>query len=335
MASAEAGRFDWPICPSIGDGSSYSIRLVLVDECDHGNEPETGGAFTITGSSGQRPDLTIEVAEPAQGEVLTAGTTQEIRWVARDQLGFVSVYLMDDSFSAVGHLGSAAAKNGIFRWTIDEGLGGPQGIPYAIKVVNSCSTDLFAAQYVDILIKTGGSTTGRSSGIADADHDGIPDAVDNCPDTLNGNQADGDQDGKGDLCDNCPAAANPEQMDADGDARGDACDNCPTTSNPDQSDTDGDNRGDACDNCTSAPNPEQADTDGDGVGDACDNCPNEANPDQIDGDADGTGDTCAPIEPEPGRAVPVNLCGLGIVEPGILALLWVMAMPRRPRRVSR
>ena len=58
---------------------------------------------------------------------------------------------------------------------------------------------------------------------------------------------DGDGDGIPDLIDNCPATINPDQADADGDQVGTACDNCPMRHNPNQSDLDGDGDGDACD----------------------------------------------------------------------------------------
>jgi hypothetical protein len=126
----------------------------------------------------------------------------------------------------------------------------------------------------------------------DADGDGVPDSIDNCPTVANPNQADTDGDGLGDACDNCPLIANPRQTDADNDGLGDACDNCPSMVNPLQADQDGDGRGDACDNCPTIVNPSQSDLDGDGVGDACDNCPQIANSDQHDGDGDGIGDAC-------------------------------------------
>ncbi|HEY2333413.1 MAG TPA: thrombospondin type 3 repeat-containing protein [Solirubrobacterales bacterium] len=40
--------------------------------------------------------------------------------------------------------------------------------------------------------------------VLDADHDGIPDASDNCPTVANPDQADADADGIGDACDFCP-----------------------------------------------------------------------------------------------------------------------------------
>lgn len=45
---------------------------------------------------------------------------------------------------------------------------------------------------------------GNLSDINDADEDGIPDEVDNCPNTPNPSQSDIDGDGVGDLCDTCP-----------------------------------------------------------------------------------------------------------------------------------
>jgi hypothetical protein len=43
----------------------------------------------------------------------------------------------------------------------------------------------------------------------DRDHDGEPNATDNCPDIANPDQADNDGDGKGNVCDACPDQANP------------------------------------------------------------------------------------------------------------------------------
>jgi hypothetical protein len=45
--------------------------------------------------------------------------------------------------------------------------------------------------------------------LADADHDGVPDASDNCPTVANPDQADADGDGHGDVCDPCPITADP------------------------------------------------------------------------------------------------------------------------------
>ncbi len=62
----------------------------------------------------------------------------------------------------------------------------------------------------------------------DRDNDGVPDRLDNCPDTPNPDQTNNDADEFGDACDNCPGTYNPDQADEDHDGIGDLCDpmNC-------------------------------------------------------------------------------------------------------------
>ena len=67
------------------------------------------------------------------------------------------------------------------------------GVPYLI-LVHGWNTS--SGDYVLTLI-SGGDLPGE----ADADDDGVPDAVDNCPDVANAAQADADGDGVGDACD--------------------------------------------------------------------------------------------------------------------------------------
>jgi hypothetical protein len=62
----------------------------------------------------------------------------------------------------------------------------------------------------------------------DRDGDGIPDSTDNCPDTVNPDQANEDGDPFGDACDLCPQIAEMTQTDTDGDKIGNACDPNPT-----------------------------------------------------------------------------------------------------------
>ncbi len=150
----------------------------------------------------------------------------------------------------------------------------------------------------------------------DADFDGIPDAVDNCPDGYNPEQEDEDEDRTGDVCDNCRDVYNWGQNDADGDCDalkqdpsywddtkwlqdphcGDACD--PDDDNDGILDDGSYGDGDKCvggdtyrcdDNCQFVFNPNQTDSEypaGDGIGDVCDNCPYFNNPDQVDADGD-------------------------------------------------
>jgi hypothetical protein len=104
----------------------------------------------------------------------------------------------------------------------------------------------------------------------DDDGDGVADAVDNCPETINLGQRDADRDGVGDACDPDPRITGSDPADADEDGVGDRLDVCPWVYDPNQADTDRDRTGDACDNCPNDANETQIDSDGDEDGDRCD-----------------------------------------------------------------
>ncbi len=114
----------------------------------------------------------------------------------------------------------------------------------------------------------------------DLDDDGVNNAIDNCPNDGNADQADADADGTGDACDECaddPAkiragvcGCGAPDLDADGDGITDCIDVCPNDAG-DDFDFDGVCNGD--DNCLNVANAGQEDADGDGVGDACDDSP--------------------------------------------------------------
>jgi Thrombospondin type 3 repeat len=64
---------------------------------------------------------------------------------------------------------------------------------------------------------------------SDDDGDGVPNAVDNCPQVANRDQANEDGDSRGDACDPCPQLAAPaDDVDSDGDGIGDGCDPHPS-----------------------------------------------------------------------------------------------------------
>jgi hypothetical protein len=88
-------------------------------------------------------------------------------------------------------------------------------------------------------------TTVFDARLPDFDGDGVPDAIDNCPELANPDQRDSDGDGLGDACDRCPTVAGASNHDEDNDAVGDLCDDCPGTVDY-QSDIDHDGVGDAC-----------------------------------------------------------------------------------------
>ena len=137
----------------------------------------------------------------------------------------------------------------------------------------------------DVEIACGSDSADAESTPVDGDDDGACDAVDNCADLANDDQADIDADGAGDSCDD----------DVDGDGADNATETtCGSDVRDAEStpvDADADDVCDAVDICPHAVDRRQLDGDGDGVGDACDNCAAIAN-DQLDTDEDGAGDVC-------------------------------------------
>lgn len=96
-----------------------------------------------------------------------------------------------------------------------------RGLLAALAVTAGCNTVLG-------LDPVGSERDADVDAPSDRDDDGVPDAIDRCPDLADPRQHDEDEDGVGDGCDNCPHLANPDQADAlEGathDGIGDACD---------------------------------------------------------------------------------------------------------------
>jgi len=158
---------------------------------------------------------------------------------------------------------------------------------------------------------------------------------------------DTDGDGTADLLDNCPATVNADQADTDGDGVGDACDGCPNDADKRESgvcgcgkpDIDSDNDGvpDCFDDCPNDPGKTQpgvcgcgaadVDSDGDLILDCSDSDPANPNPGQVDGDGDGVGDTIGGEVPQSEQC-----CGGGM--PALMPFM-LMGWRRRRRRERR
>jgi subtilisin family serine protease len=134
---------------------------------------------------------------------------------------------------------------------------------------------------------------------SDLDGDGVPDNLDNCPNTYNPNQIDSDADSVGDACDNCPNDPNKVEpgicgcgvadTDTDGDGTLDCNDNCPNDSGKTEPGicgcgiADKDSDGDGTIDCV------DTDDDNDGLPDGEEQGPDGNDP-NYDGNNDGTAD---------------------------------------------
>jgi hypothetical protein len=103
------GGLEWDICPGIGDGSSYAIRLSM-PEC---GVESISDYFTIGGSS--TPSLTL--TSPAGGEIWAAGAPHEITWESANLTGNLHVYVPNDGAYQSGHAVVPVA-DGSFTWPI-------------------------------------------------------------------------------------------------------------------------------------------------------------------------------------------------------------------------
>lgn len=253
------------------------------------------------------------------GTAVTPGVNDSSIWIHTPGVGLTLIARNSEAIAvAPGDIRTISS--------LGTGFGGRGSENGLRECINDAGQVVFTADFTN-------ATQGIFASIgADVDGDSINDALDNCLNLPNTNQADADADGVGDVCDNC-VNANPTQADSDGDGLADACDNCPQFANADQADSDADGRGNACDNCVNAANADQQDSDADTIGDACDNAPATANGDQLDSDGDGIGDVSDLGDPTvPGaQSAPCGLCAQGVM-PASAMMIPLMGWVRSRRR---
>jgi Subtilase family/Thrombospondin type 3 repeat len=264
-------RFGTPGAPAGQQCATLTVDRTTLYECDDAvtvtvNDPKQAGAGSVQ----------VLAASDSDGTRITTGVNSVNVPVKTFTLPEVSPGLFRGSITVTAQFNNATTL-----------------------FVTPSTDQSMSVYYIDPLCD--GDVDGQAGerSFDNLDGDGIPAAVDKCPQIYDPAQPDQDGDGLGDFCDNCPSVPNPSQIDSDGDGVGDACDlddvdfdgvaneidNCPDVYNPLQVPAGPSNpRGQACN--------QSSDRDGDGVADKSDNCVRTYNPTQLDRDSDKLGDAC-------------------------------------------
>ncbi len=142
--AASFGSFTWNICPYVGNGSDYKIRLTLC-HCAGCVTVESAAAFTITDSV---PIPLFTITSPNGGESWPAGSTQTITWNSTDPSGYISIELLKNGqlYRGIGFVQMAA---GSFIWDICQFIG--DGSDFTVRVMQcdcpSCLQDISNANF--------------------------------------------------------------------------------------------------------------------------------------------------------------------------------------------
>ncbi len=285
------------------------LVVVLLAGCCVLTTAAAGVAYLALGRPATIPSVLIN--SPRHGAQLRVGEETTVQAVARGQADtkIKRVELWVDGVLQGAQTSSVAGGISPFPLFVNwqPGAAGPHTLLVrAFDAKNAAASALIS---VDAISNS------------DRDHDGVPDALDRCPDqpgpAANGGcpaPATNDRDGDGviDSVDQCPEQAGSPMAagcpDADGDTVADASDRCPrefgspaNSGCPLPGDADGDGVPDAGDRCPSVPGdaamggcPDAvaaSDRDGDGVSDVQDLCPDVPGPAANSGcPSTGTGD---------------------------------------------
>ena len=143
-APMAAGSLAWSICPSIENGTDYTIHISGADACGQLIQDSSPAPFAISGSV---PAPSLAFTFPAGGEALAAGSVEVITWASTNPSGTCYLYL--ESFSGstleeIVYLGSVPMADGAFAVFIDQCQGRTSGVDYAILAVYGCDESLSA-----------------------------------------------------------------------------------------------------------------------------------------------------------------------------------------------
>ncbi|MFH1107773.1 MAG: Ser-Thr-rich GPI-anchored membrane family protein [Planctomycetota bacterium] len=117
-----AGQRDWLVCPYVGDGDAYTIRLEWWPDCGS----TVGATSAPFGIAGSVATPTITITSPTAGDVWEECAPGIIRWESTATLGSLNLELWDESCSCGTYLGSVPVADSLFetsRVTAFDGFG--------------------------------------------------------------------------------------------------------------------------------------------------------------------------------------------------------------------
>ncbi len=136
QAPASDQSLGWPICPTIGDATDYTVHLWWWSSCGTASTEAVSNLFEITGSAPQ-PIITVE--SPNGGEVWGAGTEHVIEWQPAGQVGSVDLWLIrrDAENESWDWIGTAPMADGRFIWNCCDPAS-VNGTNYWIRIEACC-----------------------------------------------------------------------------------------------------------------------------------------------------------------------------------------------------
>lgn len=133
-----AGTYSWDICPYIGNGNDYAVRVVWLQGYGLQVEDLSNSTFTITGSS-TFPEL--HLTAPNGGESWPMGSTQTITWSSVNPSGTVSLTLYKDGQYAAT-MGFVAMSMGQIDWQVCPYLGPGSGYTVTVSMAETCGSEV-------------------------------------------------------------------------------------------------------------------------------------------------------------------------------------------------
>ncbi len=185
-------------------GDAAAITALVPTGCDELDVCGTGKKLCLTGEIGKSYDALKTAAGASTYPAFTCGTPQnEPSCVPKRPTAAAGSTVFTGEVTAADADGDGIANEAdncpmVFNPArpVDDGKQGDADADQAGDACDPCPLDA-------------GTTSCSVIDPSDRDHDGVPNATDNCPDVSNAMQTDADDDGKGDACDACPNDKNP------------------------------------------------------------------------------------------------------------------------------